>query len=1280
MPGNRSGAVCVARAMFIGLCVAGSLTACSSGGGGDSGQGGDGPNPGDIVGGGADSSLAFSYPLNGQDDVYVKSQIAVAFRGDIGSDPGLKLVRDGETVPTTVERDSDQPNIFRLRVASEDDGIERASLQPKADYSVVNAAGNTLFSFSTSGSSSDSFTVTRRSTIGDRRVPLTEFNPIRAGFSQAVDAGSADLCLAGETLGTDCTVAVTGPTGPVAGRLTVQGTSMTFDPSSDMGDGTPNTRNASDYDSSDLVAGQRYTVAFDGLRSVTGAELNDSFRVNPVAISAGSSVDTVQTLTITGGNGDNALNGGARNVARIGSQLIGENVLDARNNANRGGLLTRLAGTTSGGRYNNLFPALLPAGQQFELDGIDLRLGGAIDTPVTSGPIQARLINDGDIYLAGNAPLAGIEGPTLVLLRLDLGISTDVESGDAIDSLSNGVFNQTVMNVVAAGQAVPQPNGDIKLTALGSFPVAVNRDGSATADFELELTLPNPGAGTRVTVANDATPPRITAQYPSACSYTFNIVDDAGNLPFESGAIVGDFNGTTTLSATEADCIAALNERRVIATGEGAGGNPDSTYNFINPWADSFPLNGEASILFSEPVDPVSLAGNISLAADDGTGMTVPVNLRAEGASVVVAPKQPLQADTNYTLTVDGGVTDLAGNPLAGNFPDSTIVSRVTFTTEPMVVPTDASGQPTDVDDNTSEAVFQTAPFITALTPGQACPLLAESGDYLDGGDTAGRCVGDTPFAQDTVIPAPSVPTFGTEPVTRKASPARVYSVASQPANAPIQAYFSKPVRTASIALADGCLVRGSGNTNDDATVAIQRMDDSGQCLGAVDGTLSTLGGAGAALTEGFTFEPAAPFESEQRYWIVICGRANGDDNSVAAGNSCTSGQTIIGQSGLALNTDPLRATGTAPDGTTNALDSDDVPGCGEDVPSFDEDPTNPLAGQVKCYVTNEEQGGPDILMPFTGSAPTMDYATTLRALPKTDNNGNGLYDNTAYDQATFGAGDIAAKIIGGFNTGNDRAATAPVFNDTLGRERAQQANVVYSRTLNTIAPAFFGSDLAPAEAGFLGGDRPIALRPAVSGSECDVSDVRLSNDAPVVGTGTPASCIPVDLPPSGLTTITSIPAGYLTPTGRLLLRFPNRIVDGAATNQSQRGYIVPECSGTFPASGELPAFDYDYAPCFVAALQLTVNGPDTGLVGGQGLNIPQQDIEVPVFGPVAFEQNGRLVISTRNTQEFAITVGLEGFLPGETIPLSAPTPPGYQTLQLVGPALHGGLSFDPSK
>ena len=65
-------------------------------------------------------------------------------------------------------------------------------------------------------------------------------------------------------------------------------------------------------------------------------------------------------------------------------------------------------------------------------------------------------------------------------------------------------------------------------------------------------------------------------------------------------------------------------------------------------------------------------------------------------------------------------------------------------------------------------------------------------------------------------------------------------------------------------------------------------MDDSGQCLGVVDGTLSTLGGAGAALTEGFTFEPAEPFKLGQRYWIVICGRANGDDNSVAAGNSCS--------------------------------------------------------------------------------------------------------------------------------------------------------------------------------------------------------------------------------------------------------------------------------------------------------------------------------------------------------------------------------------------------------
>src|SRR5699024_8051355 len=90
--------------------------------------------------------------------------------------------------------------------------------------------------------------------------------------------------------------------------------------------------------------------------------------------------------------------------------------------------------------------------------------------------------------------LAKLKTPTMVLMRMDLAISTEVSPRASLALVGNSLFNQTAMNVIAAGTAIPQPNGDIKLVTMGSFPVAVNRTGTGIVDFELEVTLPNPKA------------------------------------------------------------------------------------------------------------------------------------------------------------------------------------------------------------------------------------------------------------------------------------------------------------------------------------------------------------------------------------------------------------------------------------------------------------------------------------------------------------------------------------------------------------------------------------------------------------------------------------------------------------------------------------------------------------------------------------------------------------------------------------------------------------------
>ncbi|MES1942468.1 hypothetical protein PC39_00035 [Salinisphaera sp. PC39] len=769
----------------------------------------------------------------------------------------------------------------------------------------------------------------------------------------------------------------------------------------------------------------------------------------------------------------------------------------------------------------------------------------------------------------------------------------------------------------------------------------------------------------------DVTAPRITAQYPSACAYTFNTEG------FEYSEAVSGVPDLTTLSAPEADCIEALTLREVITSDalDPDGDEPSETtfYTFTEPRADSFPLRSSPSITFSEPVDPTSLDANIML-INNADSTEVPVPLRSEGSRVVIDPVEPLAPDTQYTVQVGFGITDLAGNTLAGSYPD------ITFNTEPMVVPVGADGQPSTVDPTQREVVRQTAPFLTVLTPGLPCALKPASdepaSDFRSGGDVAGRCVGDDP-AMPGELPAP--PALGTEEAPANFPgiddavvqfPAPVgavinYPVFPQPANVAVDAYFSKPVRADTIRLADGCLIGGNGgnvNTVSDATVAIQMMDDSGNCTGVVDGGLSLLT-PNQSLTRGFTFRPVDGFAKGQRYWTVICG--SDDPANGSTGTACNTGATILGQNGLRLNTNPLLGTGTRSTGRVGAAGST----------CFDPD-LDPTSSPF-CYDDNRGQGGPDVMMPFEGAAPTRDFYATTRALPETDTNGNGFFDSQQSGGVTSTSPNGLDAIVTGANTDEKTylrgsGGTIPLFNDALGRERIQQANIAYAFTVIGLSPGRVATSNRFADVGYLSGGAPTAIRERLQGESCAAAaDVRFDDGTSVLGTGIPDSCVPVDLLPGGLISITHLQAANQAPTGRLLLRFPHALDEqGDSTGRPQTGYIVPECTGT-----DLQGEDYHYAPCFVADLTVTVSGPD-GAENPLGLDtlIPQQDINVQAYGPVAFEQNGRLVISTKNANAFAVVAYLS--FGGYLGPLPAPTFSGGQSLQLVGPAIHGGISF----
>ena len=340
-----------------------------------------------------------------------------------------------------------------------------------------------------------------------------------------------------------------------------------------------------------------------------------------------------------------------------------------------------------------------------------------------------------------------------------------------------------------------------------------------------------------------------------------------------------------------------------------------------------------------------------------------------------------------------------------------------------------------------------------------------------------------------------------------------MYRVFKQPANQNVEAYFSKPVRADTVELADGCLIGGSSAASS-GTVAVQIMEGD-TCVGTVDGTLSTLTPT-SDLTRGFKFTPTTNLAVGQRYWTVICGSDDpATDATSNASSQCASGETIIGQNGLALNTTPLRDSGAKISGPAQAQ-PDGTFTCGDnEVPG----------GSIRCFAESRGEGGEDIVMPFDGTAPTPNYVSITRSLPETDTNGNGFFDNSigSVDQnnpanlpfpTAPNAGDYT---LGGFNSGQDRGqqASDTVFNDLFGRERAQFSNAVNVRTIAQDDPqteGTEGSTIPIVEALFLSGVRPIIVEPAANGAACSPATQVEFPDGRSVLSGTPSSCIPVAL------------------------------------------------------------------------------------------------------------------------------------------------------------------------
>lgn len=1182
------------------------LPACSSGGGGDNGAN---PPAGEID----VQGLNFTYPFDGQLDVVLDSQIVINFPGKLSGagESALTLQdTDGNAVgpDVTVQTDDDQDNIVRLMA----DG----DLEPNTDYQVVAnsniagggarfSSGDVLFSFRTrpleGRPAAGDFAITSLSPgeqndlTPNRSSKFTEFNAIRVVLNEPVDPATVN----------DASFMVTGPDGnqvttgsngnAVDARLTASGRYIVFDPVEDLAPG-------------------EYTIKYtDAITSVFGKALTAGTIKRTVLDVGEDTTDQLLVIEERSSNSDvealpdDFLGGGKTNNVNIVSQLIGSNdqpVVGPEDVSTsippiRNRVKTTLATPGQPG-FGDVFPAVIRGGQRFQLTNLTLALGGGIPTPVISGPIDVNFPNDVDVYLQSN-DYRNIETPTAVRLRLDLSIGTLITATAGtqaqqyiIQQLANGVFNQSVLNIQAAGLAIPRDNGDLEISTLGTFPINVNRTDNATVDFGLTLILPAKTIQEDAPVDNIA--PFVTAQSPSACLYAFG---SPGYDAFYTGAAPTAF--------PEVFCAGPLN------------GNPPPNGG-LGVSVNSFPIESSPSVTFSSPIDPATVnANSVRLASSSGV---VPATFRVEGFSVVIDPNELLQPNTGYQITLNGGsmLTDLAGNAVTFNNLLGPTPETLAFRTEPQV------------ESNPAPAL------LGALTPGIPCSL--DGGDFMGGGNNAGNCANNTDNGT-----APDYPVF------------------TSPVDVPVDGIFSKYVNTDSVVLANGCLTAGSGDANDvpSASIALQEMNGSGQCVGTPDAELAFAGDRNDVQTRAFTIRPVEALKSDSRYWVVVCG---------ADGTDCVNnGGTITDVDGLTLNTTPLVSTGSTP-----------------------ASPAEPAAG------------GPDILMPFDTVAANKDYYTNQFTLPETDTNGNGQFDDANGDEM-FQDGEerpqpgnrslvslslSGSPILNGNRDDGKFASYLALARPIALRQITDQCDRVGVITFD---------DGTSAVGGDVDSCIPASLLPGGINSLTGIgigTFEALGGLAGVLGPlneaadGTPIEDIPVlgdiltgvfDTAQDAAGAIGTAVGGFLAEavpinmdnlnTGRILLRFPND-ENPDATRVTQTGYIVEKCEGTFPAQtaddGTVikPAVDYDFEPCFTASLNLVANAPD-----GQGVALDQQSFIANIVGPVTFEQNGRLVISVRNANTITLDATALGLLPA-----TATIAPADLNFQLVGNATHGGRAF----
>jgi Big-like domain-containing protein len=272
-------------------------------------------------------------------------------------------------------------------------------------------------------------------------------------------------------------------------------------------------------------------------------------------------------------------------------------------------------------------------GQAVKIEGSPTRNNNVTITGPDIGGTGVNTVTLTDFHLSGKLALLSVDKPSVVFPPQRPGVFTD--------PIAITVSNLDPDNTETLGH--------------------ITIEGPDAANFSLTPGANLCTAGNVLAKASGEPGENAEAPAGSTCTFSINLIGAAPD---------GTKNATINVHAvSRAGTLLALQTGTVNVSGVIDTSHPGIGFTVPANNAINVPLNNSISVTFDKPVQPLDWTMFVLATGSNIVPVNATVAFDAASNTAVLKPAAPLQPNTTYNAALSVGVvTDIIGNPLAGNF------------------------------------------------------------------------------------------------------------------------------------------------------------------------------------------------------------------------------------------------------------------------------------------------------------------------------------------------------------------------------------------------------------------------------------------------------------------------------------------------------------------------------------------------------------------------------------------------------------------------------------